>query len=355
MKVGIIRSSLIYTLLLSAKTLAFLESKFFDLLLKIALLIFIGYALFLNRLSVEGTYRQARTDIKTLIWYKTLPADYFVKLERESQEISARYYESIKPRPPRKTASITFPELSAKSYIVLDKASSTVLSSNQSATAFPPASTAKLATALAALKIYKLTEEVTVPQFCTQVDGTKAGVLQGQKFLVSELLQALLVYSAGDAGCTLSIGKTSYADFIGLMNQVAKEAGMQNTKFTNPIGLDDVDGQNLASAEDLAKLGILAVGNDLIKQTVRLKEFELKDVEGKYSRKLDSTNKFLTEIPESVGIKTGTTTGAGEVLIYEYAKDKADIVIVVMGSSDRFKDTRSVLDWVLQSYAWDTT
>lgn len=160
------------------------------------------------------------------------------------------------------------------------------------------------------------------------------------------------MYSSGDAGCVLSIGKVSYADFIGLMNQVAKEADLQNTKFTNPIGLDDADGQNLASAEDLAKLGMVAVKNDFIKETVRLKEFELKDLDGKYDKKLASTNKLLTEIPESVGIKTGTTTGAGEVLIYEYRKDKIDLIIVVMGSSDRFKDVKDSLSWTLNSYEW---
>jgi D-alanyl-D-alanine carboxypeptidase (penicillin-binding protein 5/6) len=117
--------------------------------------------------------------------------------------------------------------------------------------------------------------------------------------------------------------------------------------------LDDADGQNLASAEDLAKLGMFAVKNDFIKETVRLKDFEIRDLDGKYVKRLATTNKLLAEIPESVGIKTGTTTGAGEVLIYEYAKDKIDIVIVVMGSSDRFKDVTDALNWVLASYEWE--
>jgi len=248
---------------------------------------------------------------------------------------------------------IEFPAISARSYIIVDRASNTVLSSKDASLALPPASTAKLATALASLKIYKLDEEVTVPQFCTQVDGTKAEFLQGQKFLVGDLIKALLVYSAGDAGCTLSIGKTSYADFIVLMNQVAKENDLKNTKFTNPIGLDDVDGENLSSAEDLAKLGNVAVKNEFIKEVVRIKEFDMISIDGSFSKKLATTNKLLTDISETVGIKTGTTTGAGEVLIYEYVKDKVDLIVVVIGSKDRFADTRSVLDWALQSFTWD--
>ncbi len=353
MDIGIVRNTLIVVLLLGAKTLAFLESKVFDILVKIALALAIGYALALNRLSIEHLYTRAQGDVKTYIWYKTLPADYFAKLDQESQAVFARYQEAIKPKPPTRIAETPFPSITAKSHIIIDVTTNTVLSSKDTNLPLPPASTAKLATALASLKIYKLNEEITVPQFCTQVDGTKAEFLQGQKFLVGDLLKALLVYSSGDAGCVLSIGKTSYADFIRLMNEVAKEAGMQNTKFTNPIGLDDADGQNLASAEDLAKLGMFAVKNDFIKEVVRLKDLELKDLDGEYVKRLANTNKLLTEIPESVGIKTGTTTGAGEVLIYEYAKDKTNLIIVVMGSADRFKDVKDSLAWALNSYEWD--
>ncbi len=342
-----------YVLLLGAKTLAFLDSKLFDVLLKGVLVVFVGYVLTLNRLYFVNIYQQIHSDTKILIWYKTLPADYFIKLDQASQAVFARYQEALKSKPPKKITETPFPVISAKSYIIFDVLSNTVLSSKDAALPLPPASTAKLATALASLKIYKLDEEITVPQFCTQVDGTKAEFLQGQKFLVGDLLKALLVYSSGDAGCVLSIGKVSYADFVALMNQVAKDAGLQNTKFTNPIGLDDTDGQNLASAEDLAKLGMFSVKNDFIKEVVRLKGFELKDVDGKYAKKLASTNKLLAEIPGSVGIKTGTTTGAGEVLIYAYTKDKIDLIIVVMGSSDRFADTKQALSWVINSYAWE--
>lgn len=352
MKIGIVKISLVRVLLLTANILAFLESRFVDAVIKIGLVVGLVFVLMSSLTGIKASYLKVRQDVKLLVWYKNLPSDYWQKLEQESQVALARYQEAIKPKPPQKTAETPFPAISAKSHIIIDVQTNTVLSSRDADLPLPPASTAKLATALASLQIYKLDEEITVPQFCTQVDGTKAELVQGQKFYVGDLLKALLVYSAGDAGCTLSIGKVSYADFIGLMNQIATEADLKNSKFTNPIGLDDADGENLASAEDLAKLGMFAVKNDFIKETVRLKEFDLRDLDGKYSQKLANTNKLLAEIPESVGIKTGTTTGAGEVLIYEYAKDKTDLIIVVMGSRDRFKDVGDSLTWVLSSYEW---
>lgn len=353
MKTGVVRISLVYILISIAKFLAFLESKVFNTVLKIAVVFGFVYVVALNRLQIEAFYTQIHNDARVLVWYKTLPADYFKKLDQESKVALARYQKSLKLKPPKKIASIEFPTIFAKSYIIIDRVSDTILSSKDSNKALPPASTAKIATALASLKIYKLDEEVTVPQFCTQVDGVKAELPHGAKFKVGDLLKALLVYSAGDAGCTLSIGKTSYADFIVIMNQVVKENNLQNTKFSNPIGLDDTDGENLSSAEDLAKLGTVAVENDFIKGVVKIKEFDMVSIDGSFSKELATTNKLLTDIPESVGIKTGRTTGAGEVLIYEYVKDRADIIIVVMGSKDRFADTRSALDWVLQSYVWE--
>lgn len=329
-----------------------MESRVFDIVLKACVAVGLVCVVVLNRPSVVMSAARLGSDVKTLIWYKSLPKDYFQKLDQESKVALEKYREFIKPKPPEKTSEIVFPAVSAKSYIVVDVASNTVLSSKNADLALPPASTAKLATALASLKLYKLDEEITVPQFCTQVDGTKAGLSQGERFLVGDLLKALLVYSAGDAGCTLSVSKSSYAGFIALMNNVAKEVNLRSTKFTNPIGLDDVDGENMSSAEDLARLGAVAVRDDFIKEVVRLKEFELRDIDGKYSRKLVNTNKLLADVPETVGIKTGTTAGAGEVLIYEYIKDQIDLIIVMMSSTDRFADTKAVLDWTLHSFTW---
>jgi|GEM_PF-4040394 D-alanyl-D-alanine carboxypeptidase (penicillin-binding protein 5/6) len=353
MKTGALRLAVVYFLLALAKVLAALESRVFDVAAKSAVLVLVGYALVVNRVVITAFYLQVQSDARALVWYASLPVDYFANLDQESAAAVARYHALRQPKPPTQTADIPFPSISAKSYVVLDRASNTVLSSYRADVPFPPASTAKIATALASFNLYKLDEVLTVPQFCTQVDGVKADLLQGQRFLVGDLLKALLVYSAGDAGCTLSIGKTSYADFIVLMNQVAKQNTLPNTTFTNPIGLDDADGTNLASAEDLARLGVTAVTNEFIREVVQLKEFTLRDVDGKYAKTLGNTNRLLTDIPESVGIKTGRTTGAGEVLIYEYAKAKTDVVIVVMGSSDRFRDTQAVLAWVLQSFTWE--
>jgi D-alanyl-D-alanine carboxypeptidase len=202
-------------------------------------------------------------------------------------------------------------------------------------------------TALVASDLYGLDEEIKVPNFCTTVEGSKAGFSEGETVKVEDLLRALLISSSGDAACTLATGKISYSDFVEKMNNKASEIGMNSTSFTNPVGLDGTDGLNYSTAKDLYLLSRKAMSNELIKNTVNNKEIEI----GK--RKITSTNKLLWEIPETIGIKTGTTAAAGEVLIYEYADRIKNIEIIVMGSADRFADTKTLLTWTLQSFVWE--
>jgi len=62
----------------------------------------------------------------------------------------------------------------------------------------------------------------------------------------------------------------------------------------------------------------------------------------------------LWEISGTTGIKTGTTVGAGEVLIYGWKDENRELVLVVMGSRDRFADTRNLLNWTLTNFVWKT-
>ena len=353
MQVGLFRLVAVYVLVLLAGAIHTLESKFCDLCTKALLVSLICLFGIVLRVEFEAVVDGVANDGNLLVWYKKLPQDFYSAASQENSRTLESFLLTQKPKPPVKLAEIQTPAVSAKSYVVMDVVSGTVLSEKNPDEVFPPASTAKIATALAALALYDLDEEIAIPQFCTQVDGNKIGFSQGLRFRVEVILQALLVASAGDAACTLSVSRVSYADFVAKMNFVVKEGGLARTKFTNPIGLDDADGENLSSARDLAKLAILAMHNDFFRETVKLKELELRDLDGKFAKQLTNTNRLLWDIPESVGIKTGTTTGAGEVLVYEYTKDKADLIIVAMGSKDRFADVKLLLDWALLSHSWE--
>lgn len=244
----------------------------------------------------------------------------------------------------------TPPQISAKAAIAVDVPSNKILFEYNSETQFAPASTTKLMTALVALDVYQPDDVLTVPYFCTLTESQRLGFSAGTKLKVKDLIYALLISSAGDAACTLASSEMPYTQYVELMNNKAKELGLDNTQFTNPIGLD---GAHYSTAYDLYKLARIAMEYDTISTPVGKSEYTFTDTEGNLAFKAYTTNRLLGEIPGTVGVKTGKTQEAGEVLIYEYKKDSKNIMIVVMGSLDRFADTKNLLTWLLKNYSWD--
>jgi len=241
---------------------------------------------------------------------------------------------------------IPYPVISAKSAIVADLKTKKILFNLNGDVKLAPASTTKLMTAVVSLDMYQLNQLLEVPSFCTTIEGQKAGFKEGEEISVENLIKTMLVTSAGDSACVLAASKLSYNDFVNAMNSKALDLEMKDTSFTNPIGLDGVNGTHYSTANDLLKLTVYTLKNELVRESVKTKEL---DFDGK---KLMNTNKLLMEIPQTVGVKTGTTAEAGEVLIYEYKDEVKDLIIIVMGSKDRFEDTKALLNWTISSYVF---
>lgn len=261
--------------------------------------------------------------------------------------------ESAKKDFPILLNQISAPDVSAKAIIVADKTNKKLLYEKNSTERLASASTTKLMTALVALDVYALEDLVTISKNCSEVDSSKAGLPEATTYRVIDLLNVMLISSAGDAACALSEGKVKPDEFVYRMNQKAYAIGMQSSFFTNPIGLDGENSSHFSSPSDLYKLAVEAMDKNVIRQIVKTKEFTVKSVDDKFIGKLETTNKLLFEIPQTIGVKTGRTAEAGEVLIYEYKDDMKDILIIVMGSEDRFTDVRALLNWVLTTYSWE--
>ncbi|MFZ5424732.1 MAG: D-alanyl-D-alanine carboxypeptidase family protein [Patescibacteria group bacterium] len=253
---------------------------------------------------------------------------------------------------PIKISENSLPDFDAQAIYAVDIVNNQVLVSNNIYTKLPPASTAKLLTALVSLDIYRIDEIIVVPELCTLVESQKAGLYAFESLSVADLLDLLLIGSAGDAACTLSVGKISQEEFVVKMNQKAQVLGLKNSNFTNPVGLDDELGNNYSTAYDLYLLSKAAISDDYIKQIVVKKEVSvLTSLERAVY--MNTTNDLLLEIPQTLGIKTGRTTGAGEVLSYMYGDEKKKIIIIVMGSANRAQTTKQILSWILENYSWE--
>lgn len=271
-----------------------------------------------------------------------------IKYQLKSSHISSTYY--VTNNSPKLVKDIPFPGISARSYIIVDLNTNTILKEYNSKTALPPASTTKMMTALVSRDLFTLDQTLRVPEKCTATDSQQVGFEVGEELTVFDLMNSLLISSAGDAACTLAYGSGDFQDFVNRMNRKALDNNMLSTNFSNPVGLDDFSDNHLSSAYDLYLLAKLLRQDSFLRSIVSTKDYNL--TSGKIERKIFNTNDLLWDISGTVGIKTGRTYGAGEVLVYEYSQGDADILIIVMGSLDRFKDTKNMLNWVLDSYSF---
>lgn len=210
------------------------------------------------------------------------------------------------------------------------------------------ASTTKLMTALIAIEELGLNQVITIPSVKTRFGDAVVGLASGDKVKVSELLHGLLIESGSDAALSFSHEISgSETEFAKLMNKKAKDLGLLNTNFQNSIGYDDAS--HYSTASDLAKLARVALSNKTIAKIVAKKTYYLTTESGKRYY-LVNTNKLIGGSYK--GIKTGTTYSAGECLISLYNDGEREIIGVVLGSGDRFTDTKRIIEWTKKAFSW---
>jgi len=253
------------------------------------------------------------------------------------------------PPNPVLAADSSFPILSAQGALAVDLDSGISLYEKNPDTKLLPASTTKIVTALVALDSYPLDQIVTVGKI--NVVGQKMGLFQREQITVENLLYGLLVFSANDAAEVLASNYPGgYEAFIEAMNIKAKDLSMINSYFQNPAGLD---GSNqITTAEDLIRVSEVAMKNPEFAKIVGTKVASFTDVSGNIKYNLKNINELLGVIPGVSGVKTGWTENARENLVTYIERDGHKVMIAVLGSQDRFGETRELIDWVFGSYIW---
>ena len=125
--------------------------------------------------------------------------------------------------------------LSAQSAILTD-GEGNVLFEKNGRERMGPASTTKLLTALVAAEACAPDSRVKIPREAVGVEGSSVYLCVGERLTVEQLLCALMLASANDAATALAIAVSGSAEnFADEMNQRAKELGLENTHFVNPL------------------------------------------------------------------------------------------------------------------------
>lgn len=244
------------------------------------------------------------------------------------------------------------PVINSRRYAVYDRASKTVIYGKDEDKQTAMASTTKIMTSLVVLENCKnLNDTITVDKKSAQTGGSTLGIKEGDKITVNDLLYGLMLRSGNDAAVALAeyIGG-SVEGFAKMMNEKAREIGLENTNFVTPNGLDDPN--HYTTATELAKLTDVALNNEKFAEIVKTK-YKTISINGS-SREIKNTNELLLADVEGIyGVKTGFTNNAGRCLVTAVKRNDMDLIFVVLGADtreDRAKDSLKLINYAYQKY-----
>ena len=249
--------------------------------------------------------------------------------------------------------------VAGKSALLMDVSTGTVLYESNPHERLAPASVTKIMTMLLIMEAVDsgkiaLTDSVTASETAAAKGGSQVYLKAGESLTVSEMLKCIAVSSANDCACAMAehIAGSEEA-FVGLMNQRAKELGMNDTNFVNCTGLDDGENadQHKTSAHDIALMS-----RQLLKNHPGIKKYTTiwMDTIRNGTFGLSNTNKLVRFYQGATGLKTGFTSGAGYCLSATALRDGLELIAVVMGadtSTSRNSACKQLLDYGFANYA----
>lgn len=239
----------------------------------------------------------------------------------------------------------------AKVALIYDLTGKKVLYSKAEEDSVPVASLTKLMTALVIMKQHSPEEIVTIPDGLPKLDtdDQKLNIQPGDQFRLSDLMNALLIYSANDVANALAIWDSgSIENFSTKMNDYAKQWELDKSNFSNPNGLDEIN--HKSSASDILVLATILIQNDEFKKIINTQSKTIQNLDGK-KYQLTTTNKLLN-LPYVYGIKTGFTKEAGQSLVLLAEKDDHQIITLVLNSPDRFTESNNMIKYTFDNYSW---
>ncbi len=234
------------------------------------------------------------------------------------------------------------PQVSATAALLVDVGSQAVLYQKNATQRLAQASTTKMMTALVALERGNLSDIVVVQPADLAVESA-TGLTAGESWTLEDLLYALLLPSDNAAAVVIARHVAgSEAAFVALMNTKAAEWGLKDTHFMNPHGLDEPD--HHSSASDLAQIALRGMAQPIFARMVSTPERQV----GR--RTLRNSNELLGSYQGAEGVKTGTTDLAGQCLVAAAGRVDGQVLAVILGSTDRYQDSRALLDYYYANY-----
>jgi D-alanyl-D-alanine carboxypeptidase (penicillin-binding protein 5/6) len=221
-------------------------------------------------------------------------------------------------------------------YYVVDADTGTVLAEKDAHKKWPPASMTKMMTVLLSMERVRngsasLSDPVHVSTWASKIGGSQVFLAPNETFPLGEMLKAVMIASANDGAVAVAehIAGSTQA-FVDLMNQRAKELGLDDTTYQSPHGLPPGKGQtaDISSAHDLAVLGRELMRFPEVMQWAGTSSAGFRND----TLQMMNTNHLVRgSFPGATGLKTGFYVDAGFCVTATATRNDMNVLAVVLG------------------------
>ncbi len=265
---------------------------------------------------------------------------------------------------PRYPENLAEGHLTASAAILIEQDSGQVIFEKNADERMYPASTTKILTVWLALMMGDSLPEGIETRFPVSANATNlapdessAKFAIGEEVRLIDLCNAAILVSGNDAATAIAEGLSGSVDaFVERMNNAAYALGCLNTHFVNANGLHDEN--HYTTARDMANMTRVAMENEEFRTIVRREEYTLPRDNIYRSRAIRNGNNFVAKpdeekkqsryYPDSTGVKTGTTSAAGNCLVASASRDGVSLIAVVFGATSdasRYEDAKKLMDY----------
>ncbi|MDQ1521287.1 MAG: hypothetical protein QOI55_2360 [Actinomycetota bacterium] len=230
-----------------------------------------------------------------------------------------------------------------RAFILVDADTGRVLASDHDHDPLPPASTAKLMTALTAIERLPPDATINVSARAAAQPASRISMVQGQQWRFEDTLLSLMMVSANDAAYAIAEATSgSVETFAKTEAATARRYGMRDSTFSDPAGLDD--GQSFGGGPRMSAYDIaIAARNTLAVPELALfaatRERSFVDPAGQ-TRTLLNHNKMLPGSTHSYdgtsGMKTGYTNLAGHTYVATATRNGRTLIAVILNTYDDY-------------------
>lgn len=230
----------------------------------------------------------------------------------------------------------------AKSSLLMEASSGTIIQANNENEKLSPASITKIMTMILIFDAIhngkvKLTDMATTSAHAKSMGGSQVFLEEGEQQSVETLIKCIIIASGNDASVTMAEHICgSEEEFVKRMNERAKKLGMTNTNFEDCCGLTDSD-NHYTTAKDVAIMSreLITKYPEIFKySTIWMEPFTHKTAKGESEFMLSNTNKLLKRNQYVKGLKTGSTSKAKYCVSTVAEKDGIELIAVIMAAPD---------------------